>query len=63
MARMVESIATKPTLSITGVGGIPPMELAGNVLRPHTSLELSFRQNQSSLIYVMLNSIIATRSV
>jgi acetylornithine deacetylase/succinyl-diaminopimelate desuccinylase-like protein len=32
-----------PTLSITGVGGIPPMEKAGNVLRPHTSFELSFR--------------------
>ena len=33
----------KPTLSITGVGGIPPVELAGNVLRPHTTLHLSIR--------------------
>jgi acetylornithine deacetylase/succinyl-diaminopimelate desuccinylase-like protein len=33
----------RPTLSVTGVGGIPPMESAGNVLRPYTSLELSFR--------------------
>ncbi len=32
-----------PTLSVTGVGGIPSMEMAGNVLRPHTSFELSFR--------------------
>jgi acetylornithine deacetylase/succinyl-diaminopimelate desuccinylase-like protein len=33
----------RPSLSVTGVGGIPPVELAGNVLRPHTSLNLSFR--------------------
>jgi acetylornithine deacetylase/succinyl-diaminopimelate desuccinylase-like protein len=33
----------RPSLSVTGVGGIPPVELAGNVLRPHTSLTLSFR--------------------
>jgi acetylornithine deacetylase/succinyl-diaminopimelate desuccinylase-like protein len=32
-----------PTLSITGVAGIPPLEQAGNVLRPFTSLQLSFR--------------------
>ncbi len=30
-------------LSITGVDGIPPVESAGNVLRPHTSLQLSVR--------------------
>jgi acetylornithine deacetylase/succinyl-diaminopimelate desuccinylase-like protein len=33
----------KPTLSYTGVGGMPPIERAGNVLRPSTSLQLSFR--------------------
>jgi acetylornithine deacetylase/succinyl-diaminopimelate desuccinylase-like protein len=33
----------KPTLSVTGVDGIPPMQNAGNVLRPYTSLKLSFR--------------------
>ncbi len=33
----------RPTLSITGVDGIPPIEIAGNVLRPHTALHLSFR--------------------
>jgi len=33
----------KPSLSITGVDGIPPVEIAGNVLRPHTTLHLSLR--------------------
>ncbi|HAP77390.1 MAG TPA: peptidase M20, partial [Acidimicrobiaceae bacterium] len=33
----------RPTLSITGVDGIPPVASAGNVLRPHTSLHLSVR--------------------
>jgi acetylornithine deacetylase/succinyl-diaminopimelate desuccinylase-like protein len=32
-----------PALSITGVDGIPAIENAGNVLRPHTSLQLSIR--------------------
>jgi acetylornithine deacetylase/succinyl-diaminopimelate desuccinylase-like protein len=32
-----------PSLSVTGVGGIPSIQQAGNVLRPFTSLELSFR--------------------
>ena len=32
-----------PTLSITGVAGIPDVSIAGNVLRPSTSLQLSFR--------------------
>ena len=32
-----------PALSVTGVEGIPPVESAGNVLRPHTSLHLSVR--------------------
>ncbi|MBI5087567.1 MAG: peptidase dimerization domain-containing protein, partial [Actinobacteria bacterium] len=33
----------RPTLSVTGVGGIPSVDQAGNVLRPHTSFALSFR--------------------
>lgn len=33
----------QPTLSITGVAGIPDVSVAGNVLRPSTSLQLSFR--------------------
>ena len=32
-----------PTLSITGVDGIPPVASAGNVLRPRTALQLSLR--------------------
>ena len=32
-----------PTLSITGADGLPPTGRAGNVLRPSTSLRLSFR--------------------
>jgi len=32
-----------PTLSVTGVDGIPPVASAGNVLRPSTSLHLSIR--------------------
>ncbi len=33
----------RPTLSVTGVDGIPPIHSAGNVLRPMTALVLSFR--------------------
>ncbi len=32
-----------PSLSLTGVDGIPPVSAAGNVLRPNTSLHLSIR--------------------
>jgi acetylornithine deacetylase/succinyl-diaminopimelate desuccinylase-like protein len=32
-----------PTLSIVGIGGVPEPEIAGNVLRPHTTATLSFR--------------------
>ena len=33
----------RPTLSIIGADGLPPTSKAGNVLRPSTSLQLSFR--------------------
>jgi acetylornithine deacetylase/succinyl-diaminopimelate desuccinylase-like protein len=33
----------RPTLSVTGAEGLPPFRSAGNVLRPGTSLKLSFR--------------------
>ncbi|HVM10617.1 MAG TPA: M20/M25/M40 family metallo-hydrolase [Acidimicrobiales bacterium] len=33
----------KAAVSVTGVGGIPPLADAGNVLRPHTALTLSIR--------------------
>lgn len=39
----VLSRSWKPTLSVTGVDGLPPLASAGNVLRPFTTLKLSFR--------------------
>jgi acetylornithine deacetylase/succinyl-diaminopimelate desuccinylase-like protein len=33
----------RPTLSITGAGGLPALQDAGNVLRPFSALKLSFR--------------------
>ncbi len=33
----------KPTLSVTGVEGMPALRDAGNVLRPHTAFKLSLR--------------------
>jgi acetylornithine deacetylase/succinyl-diaminopimelate desuccinylase-like protein len=33
----------RPALSVTGVDGMPSLDHAGNVLRPHTSLKLSMR--------------------
>ncbi len=33
----------RPTLSVTGVKGLPAVENAGNVLRPTTAVKLSFR--------------------
>ncbi len=33
----------RPTLSVIGADGLPPIENAGNVLRPKTSLQLSMR--------------------
>ena len=35
--------AYRPTLSITGADGLPPLHSAGNVLRPMTALKLSLR--------------------
>jgi acetylornithine deacetylase/succinyl-diaminopimelate desuccinylase-like protein len=33
----------RPTLSYTGIAGFPPIERAGNVLRPYSTMALSFR--------------------
>ncbi|MEF2147461.1 M20 family metallopeptidase [Aquilutibacter rugosus] len=33
----------RPALSVTGIDGMPPLESAGNVLRPHTAVKLSMR--------------------
>jgi len=33
----------RPALAVTGVDGLPALESAGNVLRPHTAVKLSMR--------------------
>jgi acetylornithine deacetylase/succinyl-diaminopimelate desuccinylase-like protein len=33
----------RPAMAVTGVAGLPPVEIAGNVLRPTTQLQLSIR--------------------
>ncbi|WP_327659392.1 MULTISPECIES: M20/M25/M40 family metallo-hydrolase [unclassified Streptomyces] len=35
--------AWRPSLAVTGADGLPPVASAGNVLRPHTTVKLSFR--------------------
>jgi len=40
---LIHNRTWKPTLSITGVDGIPPLHAAGNVLRPFTAVKLSIR--------------------
>lgn len=42
-AELLLNSTWRPTLSVTGVGGIPPISSAGNVLRPMTAFVLSFR--------------------
>lgn len=42
-AELVLARTWRPTLTVVGAGGLPPSELAGNVLRPKTTLKLSFR--------------------
>jgi hypothetical protein len=43
LSELLLNKAWKPTLSVTGVDGIPSLQNAGNVLRTSTSLKLSFR--------------------
>jgi len=33
----------RPNLSITGIGSMPKLEIAGNVVRPKTAVRLSMR--------------------
>ncbi len=42
-AAQLLALTWQPALSVTGVSGIPAVEVAGNVLRPHTSFQLSIR--------------------
>ena len=43
LTQLVLNRAWRPTLSVTGADGLPPMKSAGNVLRAHTDLKLSLR--------------------
>ena len=43
LADLVLNRTWRPALSITGADGLPPLDSAGNVLRPKTSLALSLR--------------------
>jgi acetylornithine deacetylase/succinyl-diaminopimelate desuccinylase-like protein len=43
VAELVLNRTWRPSLAITGVGGLPSLDSAGNVMRPSTSLKLSIR--------------------
>jgi acetylornithine deacetylase/succinyl-diaminopimelate desuccinylase-like protein len=43
LTELVLNRTWRPALSITGVDGMPPLDSAGNVLRPHTSVKISLR--------------------
>lgn len=43
LAELVLNRTLRPTLTVTGADGLPPLSAAGNVLRPETRLKLSFR--------------------
>lgn len=43
LAELVLNRTWRPTLSVTGVEGMPKLEDAGNVLRPYTAVKLSVR--------------------
>lgn len=42
-AVLLENSTWKPTLTVTGIDGLPPVGNAGNVLAPRLSVKLSFR--------------------
>ncbi|MGY0505319.1 M20 family metallopeptidase [Luteimonas sp. e5] len=43
LVELVLNRTWRPALSITGVDGMPPLDSAGNVLRPYTAVKLSLR--------------------
>lgn len=43
LIELILNRAWRPTLSVTGADGLPALQSAGNVLRPHTALKLSLR--------------------
>ena len=42
-AELILNRTWRPALSVTGAGGLPPVDSAGNVMRPGTALKLSMR--------------------
>jgi len=42
-AELILNRTWRPALTVTGAGGLPSLESAGNVLRPRTALQLSLR--------------------
>jgi acetylornithine deacetylase/succinyl-diaminopimelate desuccinylase-like protein len=43
LTELVLNRTWRPALSITGIGGMPPLDSAGNVLRPFTAVKVSLR--------------------
>ncbi|MGA0586468.1 M20 family metallopeptidase [Dyella sp. KRB-257] len=43
LVELVLNRSWRPQLAVTGVDGLPPLESAGNVLRPYTAVKLSLR--------------------
>ncbi|MDR3388688.1 MAG: M20 family metallopeptidase [Rudaea sp.] len=43
LTELVLNRTWRPALAVTGIGGIPPLDSAGNVLRPFTAIKLSLR--------------------
>ncbi|GAB3343036.1 M20 family metallopeptidase [Marilutibacter aestuarii] len=43
LTELVLNRTWRPALSLTGIGGMPTLDSAGNVLRPHTAVKLSLR--------------------
>ena len=43
LTELVLNRTWRPSLSVTGAEGLPPLSSAGNVLRPHTAVKLSLR--------------------
>ena len=43
LTELVLNRTWRPALSVTGADGMPPLDNAGNVLRPHTAVKLSLR--------------------
>ncbi|TDK27454.1 M20/M25/M40 family metallo-hydrolase [Luteimonas aestuarii] len=43
LTELVLNRTWRPALSVTGVGGVPTLDSAGNVLRPRTAVKLSLR--------------------